>query len=88
MPNVYTALTGQFWSRRSRSRSSNNTVDSENVDSVSLGILLELWYELLQESDVAILVLVIPSVSYAYITTVSLHVGIVVQSVLLTRFKG
>ena len=39
------------------SRSSNDTVDSEDVDSASLGILPELRYELLQESDVAILVL-------------------------------
>ena len=41
------------------SRSNNDTVDSEDVDSVSLGILPELWYELLQESDAAILVLIV-----------------------------
>ena len=40
------------------SQSSNDTVDLEDVDSVSLGILPELWYELLQESDVTIIVLV------------------------------
>ena len=40
------------------SQSSSDTVDSEDVDSTSLGILSELWYKLLQESDVAILVLV------------------------------
>ena len=40
------------------SRSSNDTVHSEDVDFVSLGILPEVWYELLQESDIAILVLV------------------------------
>ena len=40
------------------SLSNNDTVDLEDVDSISLGILPELWYELLQESDAAILVLV------------------------------
>ena len=40
------------------SQSSNDTVDSEDVDSISLGILPELWYKLLQESDITILVLV------------------------------
>ena len=60
------------------SRSSNDTVDSEDVDSVSLGILPELWYELLQdlESDVTILVLV-ASTYYERYTTVTSHVGIV-----------
>ena len=43
---------------RALSRSSNDTVDSEDVDFVSLGILTKLWYELLQESDVTIIVLV------------------------------
>ena len=46
------------------SRSSNDAVDSEDMDSVSLGILPDrkLWYELSQESDVNVLVLV-PTVS-------------------------
>ena len=65
------------------SRSSNNTVDSEDVDSASLGILPELWYELLQESDVAILVLVVPSVSYTYTL-----LQLVYMWAFLTRFKG
>ena len=57
MPNVYS------WS-------SNDAVDLEGVDSVSLGIVLELWSELLQESNVAILVQVVPNVSsvYSYFT--------------------
>ena len=60
------------------SRSSSDTVDSEDVDSASMGILSELWYELLQESDVAILVLVGPSVSNTYTyTTFTIHVGVV-----------
>ena len=56
------------------SRSSSDKVNSEEVDSAFLGILYELWYELLQESDVAILVL---SVSGIYDTTITLHVGVV-----------
>ena len=59
MSNMYTAFTVDSSDREGAlSRSSNDTVDSEVVDSVSLGILPELWYELLQESDVTILVLV------------------------------
>ena len=59
MSNVYTAFTVDSSDREGAlSRSSNDTVDSEDVDSVSLGTLPELWYELLQESDVTILVLV------------------------------
>ena len=57
-------------------RSSNDVVDLENVDSVSLGILPELWYELLQESDVIILMLVASTYCERY-TTVTSHVGIV-----------
>ena len=52
------------------SQSSNDTVDLEGVDSDSLGILPELWYELLQESDIVILVLVVPSVSSIYASLV------------------
>ena len=58
------------------SQSSNDTVDSEDVDSVFLGILPELWYELLQESDVTILVLVASTYRERY-TTVTSHVSIV-----------
>ena len=58
------------------SRSSNDTVDSEVVDSISLGILPELWYELLQESDATILVLVASTYHKQY-TAVTLHIGIV-----------
>ena len=58
------------------SRSSNDTVDSEDVDSISLGILPELGYELLQESDVTILVLVASTYRERY-TTVTSHIGIV-----------
>ena len=61
---------------RALSRSSNDTVDSEDVDFVSLGILTKLWYELLQESDVIIIVLVASTYRKQY-TTVTLHVGIV-----------
>ena len=46
------------------SRSSNDTVNSEDVDSVSLGILPELWYELLHKSDIAIFMLAVPSVIF------------------------
>ena len=76
MPDEYTALTGQFWSRRDLSWSSNDTVNSEDVDSVSLGILPEFLYELLQESDVTILMLVASTYCEQYITVTS-HVGIV-----------
>ena len=69
--------TQRLWDSSDRvgalSQSSNDTVNSEDVDSASLGTLPELWY-LLQESDIAILVLVVP---------VSLHMGIVVQSISL-----
>ena len=59
MSNVYTAFTVDSSDcEGALSRSSNDIVDSEDVDSVSLGILPELWCELLQESDVTILVLV------------------------------
>ena len=65
------------------SRSSSDTVNSEEVDSASLGILSELWYELLQESDVAILVLSVSGiyVYYNYFTRGRCLV-------FLTRFKG
>ena len=61
MPNVYTVFMDNSDHEGALSCSSNDTVDSEDV---SLGILpdRELWYELLQESDVNILMLV-PTVS-------------------------
>ena len=69
------------------SRSSSDTVDSEDVDSVSLGILPELWYELLQESDVTILVIVASTYREQY-TTVTSHVGIVGRIPILgSKFK-
>ena len=58
------------------SRSSNDTVDLEDVDSVSLDILPKLWYELVQESDVTILMLVASTYRERY-TPVTSHVGIV-----------
>ena len=76
MPDEYTAFTGQFWSRGDLSWSSNDTVDSEDVDSISLGILPEFLYELLQESDITILVLVASTYRERY-TTATSHVGIV-----------
>ena len=58
------------------SRSSNDVVDLEDVDSISLGILSELWYELWHESDVTILMLVASTYHEQY-TTVTSHVSIV-----------
>ena len=82
--------TQRLWDSSDRegalSRSSNDTVDSEDVDSVSLGILPELWYELLQESDVTILALV--ASTYPEYLTISYFAHWHCWEYSNTRFKG